>query len=74
MDVKKADLAVCKDAPLAMIGIGGRVVNPLSGRTVHADREVSNRAGDFGEVRPVRLAGKTQHVDWQRRLELRDRF
>lgn len=39
-----------------------------------AEREASNRAGDFGEVRPVRLAERTQHVDWQRRLELRDRF
>jgi protocatechuate 3,4-dioxygenase beta subunit len=39
-----------------------------------AEREASKRAGDFGEVRPVRLKGGTQHVDWRRRVEPRDRF
>jgi hypothetical protein len=39
-----------------------------------AEREASKRAGNFGEVRSVRLQGRTQHVDWRRRLEPRDRF
>ncbi len=39
-----------------------------------AERQASTRAGDFGEVRPVRLEGVTQRVEWRRRLQRRDRF
>jgi protocatechuate 3,4-dioxygenase beta subunit len=39
-----------------------------------AEREASRRAGDLGEVRPVRREAGAQHVDFRLRLERRNRF
>jgi protocatechuate 3,4-dioxygenase beta subunit len=38
------------------------------------DRERSRTAGAFGEVRPVRLNGQTQQVDFQLRLDPKQKF
>lgn len=39
-----------------------------------SDREESQRAGEFGRVRPVRTAGATAHVDLQLRIDPRQQF
>lgn len=39
-----------------------------------AERAASEREGDFGGVRPVRREGAVQHVDFQIRLEPRQKF
>ena len=39
-----------------------------------SDRDAAKRAGEFGEVRPVRREGDVQHVDFTLRLEASQRF
>jgi len=38
------------------------------------DREASKRAGEFGEVRPVRREGDTEHVELTLRIDAAQRF